>query len=198
MDFTPIRRLRLKEAFADNQKFQAVVCDQDFLNDLFEWTDRGIIYIHDDPASGHTLFVNDTNRLGADKTFKVINRYHTDLFLWHIDGTLYKKDSKCDCAFLTTYHLGFVEFKANAANNTESAIKENYEKASSQLTLTIKDVADRCRQIGIDLIGSTDVDAYAVFNPTVPRHNAYQKSVAAKFFLKTNGISLYFKNSTEI
>lgn len=111
---------------------------------------------------------------------------------------LYKKDSKCDCAFLTDAYIGFVEFKANAANNTDSAIIANYDKAKTQLKLTIKDVEDRCKKAGVDIVDMMEVEAYAVFNRTVPAHNAYQKKLAAQFLLETDGIPLYFKNNAEV
>lgn len=197
-DFTPIIRLKLKEAFEDQHIFQEVECDADYLTHLFEWTDRGSIFIHDDKTKGYSTFVTDTKGLGSEKTFRVSNKNHKDLFLWHIDGVLYNKGSKCDCAFLTKGYMGFVEFKSNAANNTEAAIKGNYDKAKSQLWLTIKDVVDRCKKVGIDLMESSTLEAYAVFNRTVPRHNAYQKNLAARFLLETEGIPLYFRSEAEI
>lgn len=198
MDFTPIIRLRLKDAFGDQKVFQMVSNDCDYLDYLFEWTDRGNVFIIDDANIGHSIFILDTRGLGTDKTFKVINRSHKDLFLWHIDGVLYYADSKCDCAFLTNDYLGFVEFKSNASNNTEASIKGNYEKAKLQLTQTIMDVVDRCKKVGVELQNVVNVEAFAVFNRTVPRHNAYQKKLAAQFLLDTNGIPLYFKNDTEV
>lgn len=198
MDCTPLKRLRLKDAFCDQPKFQAVMCDHDYIVDLFEWTDRGTIFIFDDPLACHSVFVTDTNGLGTDKTFRIGNPCHKDLFLWHIDGVLYKGEAKCDCAFLTDDYLGFVEFKANASNSSEAAVTGNYDKARLQLLTTVRDVADRCRKVGVDMMKATVVEAYAVFNPTVPRHSAYQKKLAAQFLLETDGIPLYFGNSAQI
>lgn len=67
-----------------------------------------------------------------------------------------------------------------------------------QLKQTIDDVIKRCQNAGIDVMASTMVEAYAVFNPTVPRHNAYQKKTAARFLMETDGIPLHFTNSAEI
>lgn len=195
MDFTPINRLRLKEAFGDIQKFQTIQRDDDYLIDLFEWTNRGTVYVHDDENKGHSTFVTDTKGLGADKTLKITNSSNKDLFLWHIDGVLYKRDSKCDCAFLTDTNLGFVEFKANAANESQAAIKANYEKASSQILLTFNDIDQRCKKIGIDLCETTVIEAYAVFNRTVPKNNAHQKKISAQFLKDTDKrVPLYFCN----
>ncbi len=198
MDFSPLLRLKLKEAFDDQQKFQIVACNDDFLAELFEWTNRGRIFIHDDAEAGHSIFVTDTSGLGADKTFAVGNTRHKDLFLWHIDGVLYKKDSKCDCAFITDDYIGFVEFKANAANNSEAARRENCRKAVSQLKLTIDDVFERCHKVGVDVISDIMVEAYAVFNRSVPKDTATQKNLAARFLLETDGIPLHFQNGTAI
>ena len=197
MDSSVIRELRLKEAFVDIQKFQAVQSDADLLTELFEWTNRGLIFIHDDEEKGHSVFVTDTKGLGADKIFRIYNAPHKEIFLWHIDGVLYSKGSKCDCAFIAEGHLGFVEFKSNAANNTGETIQGNYEKASSQLTLTFQDVKERCHNVNVDIMSGKLVEAYAVFNRTVPRDNAHKKNVSAKFF-KDNAIPLYFTNSVEL
>ncbi|MDE7419494.1 MAG: hypothetical protein K2N35_04725 [Muribaculaceae bacterium] len=199
MDCTPINRLRLTDAFQDIQKFQTIQSDDDYLIELFEWTDRGTVYVYDDENKGHSTYVTDTKGLGADKTLQITNPTHKDLFLWHIDGVLYKRDSKCDCAFLTDTDLGFVEFKANAANESQAAIKANYEKASSQLLLTFNDIDQRCKKIGIDMCKVVTVEAYAVFNRTVPKNNAHKKNISRKFLKATNErVLLTFCNQVTI
>ena len=197
IDFSLFQRLRLKEAFADNQKFQAVLSDDDYIAELFEFSNRGTVFIHDDAAKGCSIFVNDTKGLGSDKTFKIENPSHKDLFLWHIDGLLYRKGSKCDCALLTDSHMRFVEFKSNATNNSEEAIEDNYQKAASQISITYKDIDDRCKTNGIDIKKVLKLEAYAVFNRTVPKNNAHQKNISAKF-LHDNKFRLYFQNYGKI
>lgn len=73
MDYSPIKKLKLKEAFADHSKFRSVRSDEDYLAELFEWSDRGTIFIHDDADAGYSVFITDTKNLGADKMFKVSN-----------------------------------------------------------------------------------------------------------------------------
>lgn len=197
MDFSVIERFKLNEAFPDNQKFQGVTSQQDYLNELFEYSNRGTVFIHDDADVGHSVFVNDTKGLGSDKTFRIDNSHHKDLFLLHIDGILYSKGSKCDCAFLTQELMSFVEFKSNAVNNTEEAIEDNYDKARRQLTITYQDMDARCRKVGVDLRTATKLEAYAVFNRTVPKNNAHQKAQSARF-LMDNKFKLSFENSTNI
>lgn len=197
MDFSLIHRIKLKEAFADNQKFQLVKSDQDYLSELFEYANRGTVFIYDDANVGHSIILNDTKGVGADKTFRIDNYPHKDIFLWHIDGVLYTKGSKCDCAFITDNRIGFVEFKSNAANNSSGAIENNYEKATTQIGITFKDIQTRCRKEGVDLRNSAKLEAYAVFNRTVPKNNAHQKKLAAQFLLE-HKFKLHFTDSTKI
>lgn len=197
MDFSLFQGLRLKEVFADNQKFQGVISDEDYLAELFEFSNKGTLFIHDDAIKGYSTFVNDTKGLGADKTFKIDNTTHKDIFLWHIDGVLYKKESKCDCAFLTDSHMRYVEFKSNAANKSEEAIEDNYQNAADQISITHEDIDNRYKTIGLNLKKVLKLEAYAVFNRTVPKNNAHQKKVSAKFFDK-NKFRLYFQNSVKI
>lgn len=194
VDYSPIKEIKLKEAFIDIEKFNIISNDEDYIKDLFEISNRGTIFIHDDETQGHTIFVEDTNGLGSDKIFKIVNSKHAWIFLWHIDGILFKKDSKCDCAIIVDNYLGFIEFKSNATNKTPEAIKENYDKAIDQLKHTITEVKARCSKVGIDLMKRTFIEAFAVFNRTVPRNNATQKNLAAKFQLEMDNIPLRFCN----
>lgn len=198
MDFKAITQLKLKMAYADMQKFREITEEKDLLHELFECDNRGTLFIHDDASIGYSVFISDTSGIGRDKVFEVHNSDHKDVFLWHIDGVLYSKDSKCDCVVLTNEYIGFVEFKANAANRTLESQKDNYEKASSQLLLTLTDVSERCKSVGIDLRSLVKIEAFAVFNRTVPQSNAHQKKVAADFLLNSEGIKLHFKNEVSL
>ena len=194
MDFTIITRLRLKEAFNGNAKFQAVIVNNDYLNELYEHSTRGTSYVFDDLEIGHSVFIQNTRGVGRDKVFIIKNRNHNDMFLWHIDGVLYTKNSKCDCAILTEKELIFVEFKSNAENQTDEAIIANFEKAKEQLLLTIDDIRTKCKTVDVDLSEILSIKAYAVFNRTIPNGNAYKKNISADFFLKSDGIKLLFDN----
>lgn len=198
MDFRPIDQLRLKEAFSENSKFQNINNGLDFLTELFECENRGLLFIYDDSDKGHSTYVQDTSGLGVDKVFKVHNKEHKDVFLWHIDGVLFAKNSKCDCAILTDKDMDFIEFKSNAINNTEKAIETNYEKASDQLLVTLKVVSERCKSAGIELFSAVNVKAFAVFNRSVPSNDAIRKKLSAKFAMDSEGVKLYFSNETAI
>lgn len=193
MDFTVINRLRLREAFASEEKFKSVTEDKDLLAELFECANRGKLFVYDDADKGHSVYVNDTGRLGLDKLFIANNPKHKDVFLWHIDGVMFPKDSKCDCAVLTESDMCFIEFKSNAANRSNEAIKHNYNKAYNQLMLTLNEVTDRCQQVDVNLKDVVNVKAFAVFNKTVPRNDALRKNISARFLL-ASGVKLEFAN----
>lgn len=197
MDFEPIKRLRLKEAYGDFEVFQRISNDEDWLNVLFECETRGLLFVYDDASVGHVVYVNDTKGLGRDKVFELENKSRKEVFLWHIDGVLYQKTSKCDCAVITKDELEFIEFKTNASNSSTDAIDENYHKAGEQLRTIVMDVKGRCAKLGIELTSIIPVEAHAVFNPTVPADNAMQKNICAKFILRT-GVKLNFDNKKEL
>ena len=196
MNFEAINRLQLKEAFGEIELFQRISKDEDWLDKLFECDSRGQLFVYDAEV-GHVVYVNDTKGLGRDKVYGLVNKNHKDVFLWHIDGVIYEKTSKCDCAVITTDEMEFIEFKTNASNNTQEAISDNYHKASEQLQKIVTDVKDRCSKVGVKLTSVIPVEAHAVFNPTVPSDNAMKKSISARFLVRT-GIKLSFDNMKEL
>ena len=197
MDFEVINRLRLKKAFGESEWFQRISKDEDWLDILFECDTRGQLFVYDDVEVGHVVYVYDTKGLGRDKVFGLVNKNHKDVFLWHIDGVIYEKTSKCDCAVVTTDEMEFIEFKTNAANNSQEAIFDNYHKASEHLQKIVMDVKDRCFNAGVILTSVIPVEAHAVFNPTVPSDNAMKKNISAKFLVRT-GVKLSFDNMKEL
>lgn len=197
MDFEPIKRLCLKEAYGDFEVFQRISNDEDWLDLLFECETRGLLFVYDDASAGHVVYVNDTKGLGRDKVFELENKSHKEVFLWHIDGVLFQKTSKCDCAVITKDELEFIEFKTDASNASSEAIADNYHKAGEQLKTIVMDVKNRCAKFGLNLTSVIPVEAHAVFNPTVPLDNAMQKSICAKFILQT-GVKLSFDNKKEL
>jgi len=193
MNFEAINRLRMKEAFGEFDLFQHISKDEEWLDILFECDTRGQLFVYDDADVGHVVYVNDTKGLGRDKVFGLVNKTHKDVFLWHIDGVIYEKTSKCDCAVITSDEMEFIEFKTNASNNSDEAIFDNYHKASDQLQKIVKDVKERCSKVGVKLTSVIPVEAHAVFNPTVPADNAMKKNISAKFLVRT-GVKLRFDN----
>ncbi len=198
MDFQPIIQLKLKEAFSDNSNFQKIKNIKDSLNELFECDNRGKLFAYDDADIGHTVYIYNTKGLGSDRVFIILNKMHRDVFLWHIDGVLFKKNSKCDCAVLTNQELVFIEFKSEALNQTKEAIQTNYEKASEQILITYKEVCERCNAVGVELVKMVKIKAFAVFNRSVPQNDALRKNLSAKFLMESKGVKLFFDNNTTI
>lgn len=193
MDCGAINQLCLKEAFGDIEMFKRISKEEDWLDVLFECDNRGLLFVYDDANIGHVVYVKDTKGLGHDKVFELVNKSHKDVFLWHIDGVIYPKTSKCDCAVITMDELEFIEFKTNASNSSSEAREENYHKASEQLQTIVLDVKDRCAKVGLVLTSIIPVMAHAVFNPTVPSDNAMTKNISIKFLVRT-GVKLRFDN----
>ena len=143
--------------------------------------------------SWHKIIRKEYHELWGDKPFATERETHKDVFLWHIDGVIYEKTSKCDCAVITSDEMEFIEFKTNASNNSDEAIFDNYHKASDQLQKIVKDVKERCSKVGVKLTSVIPVEAHAVFNPTVPADIAMKKNISAKFLVRT-GVKLRFDN----
>ena len=197
MNFEAINHLRLMEAFGESELFQHINKDEDWLVVLFECDSKGHLFLYDNPAVGHVVYINDTKGLGRDKVFELVNKNHKDVFLWHIDGVIYEKTSKCDCAVITTDEMEFIEFKTSASNSSTEAIFDNYHKASEQLQKIVIDVKNRCSRAGVALTSVISVEAHAVFNPTVPSDNAMKKNISARFLFRT-GVKLSFDNMKEL
>lgn len=197
MDFTAVKQLKLKDAFKADAKFSGISTDEDYLSVLFETKNNSRLFVYDNASLGYSTFITNTYGIGADKVFKIANNTHKDVFLWHIDGVLYAKDSKCDCALISDTDIKFVEFKSEAAQLSLQAIENNYNKAYDQLSNTFKDIDSKCKSVGVDMRKIVNIKAYAVFNRTVPSDNATQKNLKTKF-LKEHGVKLLFKNETSM
>lgn len=198
MGFKAIKQLKLKEAFVGNQKFDSITEDDDFLKELFECESRAQLYICDDNLVGHSVFIPNTEGIGKDKVFKVKNSEHKDVFLWHIDGVLFEKESKCDCAVFTDKDLNFIELKTNAINRSEEAIQDNYQKASDQLLNTLEEVSKKCHSVEVEIRDLVKIKAFAVFNRSVPSNDALRKNISIRFLLESKGIKLVFGNECSL
>ena len=194
MDFSIVEELRLKDAFSELKVFREVNSQQDYYNVLIEYSNRSKIFVCDSEEIGHSIFLEDTNGVGNNKIFVLENPSRKEIFLMHIDGVLFAKDTKCDCAIISAKELDFIEFKSNAINRTDEAIESNYEKASSQLLNTVEEFRKRYYVIGLSMEAMRKLECYAVFNRTVPGNSAYQKKVAAKFLRDSKGVKLKFEN----
>lgn len=181
MDYSIFDELHFREVFVGvgiDQLFDEIKRAEDFTVALFEGSDGHIIWITDDEIAGHSIFVSETNGVNKDKLLQIKNRNRKSLFLWHIDGVMFERYSKCDCALLHDRLMHMIEFKANAKNATDDSIQANYEKAKNQITLTFKTFRELYAKKDFDLWDIfEDIDAMIVFNRTVPQDLAYQKSL---------------------
>ncbi len=201
IDLSPLNNLSIKSVFVGqciDQLLAQISAEQDYLVALFETETRGTIWITDDAIVGHSVFVTDTNGVNKDKLLKVLNPNIKTLFLWHIDGVMFAKYSKCDCALLHERLMHLIEFKANARNTSDDSIQANYEKASEQLALTFEKFMELYNSHGIDLFNILDdIDAMIVFNRTIPQDDAYQKNIISRFSKRTS-LNLSFGNELKI
>jgi hypothetical protein len=171
---------------------------EDYTIALFEGCEGHVIWVTDDEEIGHSVFVTSTNGVNKDKLLEVNNKNRKSLFLWHIDGVMFERYSKCDCALLHDRLMHMVEFKANAKNATDDSIQANYEKAKKQLTLTFNAFRELYAKKGFDLWDVfRDIDAKIVFNKTVPQDIAYQKSLQKQVANDIN-VSLTFGNTLDV
>ena len=149
---------------------------------LFEETRRGLVWVTDDDVKGHCVYVYDTSGVNKNKLLEIEQNSGTILLLWHIDGAMFKKRSKGDCALIQNRFLHLVEFKANVVTSSEESIEEHYEKAAEQLINSYNLINDLYKRINIESKDIFDsVDAMIVFNPTIPRRNPTQQSFQEKF-----------------
>jgi len=198
MDFQAIHQLRLKEAFKGVKVFDVISSDEKYLARLFECDSKAQLFVYDDEQKGYCTYVTDTNGVGHDKCLDVINKKRKDVFLWRIDGVLYRKNEKCDCAVLTNKEIYFVEFKSKVSGRTEVGITGAYEKAYSQLLTTLNEMWERFEAIDLDLSSILKVRAIVVLNQTIPQNSASQKHLRAKFIRNRKKVPLLFTNKINI
>ena len=201
MDYSVFDELHFKEVFIGvgiGHLLDKITTAEDYTVALFEGSDGHIIWITDDEIAGHSIFVSNTNGVNKDKLLQISNKNRKSLFLWHIDGVMFDRYSKCDCALLHDRLMHMIEFKANARNTSDNSIQANYEKAKNQITLTFNTFKELYAKKGFDLWDIfEDIDAMIVFNKTVPQDLAYQKSIQ-KQIANDIEVSLTFENSLDI
>lgn len=172
--------------------------DEEVFSILFEHTTNGRVWITDDEEKQTCVYVFDTKGVNKDKLLTVSNPLTKDLYLWHIDGVMFTRLSKCDCALIHEDVLHLIEFKANAVTENPSSLREHYDKATSQLQLTLSYLSDLYHSFGYDLFNEfSDVDALIVFDRKIPQDSAYQKNISAKFLQETT-ILLKFGNEIKV
>lgn len=178
--------------------FPVDATDDERIQLLFDETTHAQVWVTDDDQSGYSVFVFNTNGVNKDKLLYITNRASRSIFLWAIDGKMFKKLSKCDCALISDKILHLVEFKANVESENLLTIDEHYDKASEQLSLTIKYITEAYENLDTDIFDIfSDIDAKIVFDKQIPQDNAYQKKVSSRFN-KENLIVLTFGNDLKL
>lgn len=199
--FQELKDLRLDELLRSPQfieVFPEGLTDDERFQFLFQETTHAHVWVTDDVLSGYSIFVFDTNGVNKDKLLYVTNPAAHTVFLWAIDGKMFKRLSKCDCAIISDKILHLVEFKANVESENLLTIGEHYDKASEQLSLTIKYITEAYENLDTDIFDIfNDIDAKIVFDKQIPQDNAYQKKVSSKFN-KENLIVLTFGNDLKL
>lgn len=167
-------------------------------DELLESSNRSQLFVCDNAEKGYSCFITDTKGFGSDKTFIIQNPNHKDVVLVRIDGVLFERMSRCDCAVMFEDEFDFVELKTNAANRTEESMKSQYDKSVEQLKITIREFDSRYKDANITFKDLFEiVRAYSVFNPSVPSNNATQKKYSSQF-AKELKIKLQFTNRIKI
>lgn len=151
-------------------------------SELFEQSTKSSLFICDDVVKGYSIFIPNTRGFGLDKTFMIQNPNHKELTLMRIDGVLFPGKSKCDCAIIYDSEFDFIELKTYSANASKESIENQYKKSYNQLRLTIGYFIDSYKATNKSFRDLFKIiQAYSVFNPTVPYDNASQKLLSAKF-----------------
>lgn len=195
---TYITSLNLHQAFKGEDPFSENRTEDDAYSILFEKSNRSNLIVFDDADVGHSRFITETKGIGSDKVLSVSNPQHLDSFLLHIDGVLFSKQSKCDCALISDQKIAFIEFKTNAANKTKESREDCYNKCYNQLKTTVNVFDNRYEKIHESFRSKfNSLCAIGVFNPTTPATPASLKNLSVKF-LREVKMKLSFTNKTKL
>jgi len=201
MDIDFLRNLNVRQVFVGvglESLLTNLETEESFYAAVFDETMRHVIFVTDDPQLKHCVYIQETKGADTNKLLTVNNSSQKPLYLWRIDGVMFSKFSKCDCALFQDKKLRFVEFKANAISEFQGTIQANCEKASEQLSLTYKMFGEKYSEAGKSLKDLfNDIEAVIVLNKTIPRDDAYHKKLKATF-VKQNRIKLNIENVISI
>lgn len=197
MDFSNLKFLHLHQVFAGTG-IESIECstntEEEFYEALFEETLRNVVWVTDDAVLRYCVFVTETSSCDTNKLLKVVKSKSSQLplYLWRIDGKMFPKYSKCDCALFQKDKFLFVEFKANAVSKNTNSQETTCEKACEQLQVTFKQFCELYDASGRSFRDMfPNIKALIVLNRTIPRGTAYQKNLQS-LFLRNNKILLNF------
>ena len=155
-------------------------------------TDSRLLVVDDDETKV-SRFSDDDN--DEERALVVLNCRNKVITLLSIDHALIDNHEGgiADCAVMDEKKLEFVEFKTNAYGNSEQSIRENFEKACSQLKETLRVFSNKLTSIGIDLMDVLVIECRIIVAHRYPRATAIKQDFRAQFAQDTHGINLLFE-----
>lgn len=176
-----VSRLRLGSAF----RGYAVP-----LHDCISLTSDQRILLVDD---GVTQISN--NPLDERRACVVFNPNSHQLVVLSIDHKLIdqREGGMADGAVFNTNKFAFVEFKDQAEGNSNFAIAQTYEKASSQLHQAVELFKSLTAEVSIDFLKMVVVECHIIVDEMFPVAKTIQQDKATEFAINNPGLELSFE-----
>lgn len=179
-----IDRLKLNVAFSEGTHTAFDNC----------WTVRmdSNLLVIDDDESKYTHFSDDFEHDGR-KALLIINAENRQIVLLSIDNKLFASlpGGIADAALFDEEQFHFMEFKTNAYGNSDEAVRQNFDKATSQLKATLNLFCDRTKKAGIDFKQSVALTCHVITLESYPKSKATKQEYRVAF-LEDTGIELCF------
>lgn len=168
-----IDKLKMDEAFASNMHSPFNQC----------WTirmDKELMVVDDDTLK-YSHFSNDINE--EQKALMVINNNNKEIVLLSIDNKLISglQGGIADCALFDDIQFRFVEFKTNALGNSEKAVRDTFDKATSQLVATYQLFTDRLNEVDIQFSDAVTISCHIVVSHSFPKSKAVKQEYQLAF-----------------
>lgn len=168
-----IDKLKMDEAFASNIHSPFNEC----------WTirmDKELMVVDDDTLK-YSHFSNDINE--EQKALMVINNNYKVIILLSIDNKLISglEGGIADCAIFDDEQFRFVEFKTNALGNSEKAVRDTFDKATSQLIATYQLFTNRLDDVGIQFNDAVTISCHIVVSHSFPKSKAVKQEYQLAF-----------------
>lgn len=177
-----IDKLKMDEAFAANIHSPFNGC----------WTirmDKELMVVDDDVLK-YSHYSDDINE--EQKALMVINNNNKEIVLLSIDNKLIAAHPGgiADCALFDDEQFRFVEFKTNALGNSEKAVRDTFDKATSQLIATYQLFTDRLNEVDIQFSDAVTISCHIVVSHSFPKSKAvkqeYQLAFADEYCMELN------------
>lgn len=161
---------------------------------------ENIFFIDDNETDGYCVILKDNEELiDTSRLFKVVNPQNEKIAVWAVDGCFFQKGkgpAHCDCIFFNNKDFCFAEFKYNSSTTNLQTIKNNREKAISQLRSMISMIENKFVESNFNYLGY-DLEAYLCTPETYPSKNTAISDFAVEF-IETFGVRLYEENIKDL